>query len=133
MNIRCNHHVASFDYSTAVSNEDYPLIDQPLYLTGLYTFEYDYPLSERAAIQRQITRAMSVIDILILARHDYETIYAAEDAATLSGATGYIPGTLNRNRSSGPYGIWGHVLSDLYFEQVNINPDTSTISFGIGS
>jgi hypothetical protein len=132
MNIRCNHHVAGFDYSTAVSNEDYLLTDQPLYLTGLYTFEYDYPLKNKASFQRQITRAMSVIDILILARYDYERIYAAEDAA-VGKPTDYIPGMLNRQQSSGPYGIWGHILSDLYFEQVNINPDTNTISFSIGS
>jgi hypothetical protein len=130
MNIDCNHHVASFDYNKAVENEYHPLVDQPLFLEDKsYTFEYSYPLCNCVAFNHPITRAMSVIDILLLARRDYERIYQEEEAVT--GTADNIPGLLNRNLSHGPHGIWGHHISDLYFEQVIIKDNT--INFSIGS
>lgn len=38
---------------------------------------------------------------------------------------GHIPGMLNRARSNGPYGIWGHDISDLILTGASQNPDGS--------
>jgi hypothetical protein len=50
----------------------------------------------------------------------YERIYREEDAA-LAAPARLIPGSLNRETTSGPYGIWGHVLSDLMLCTLNVN------------
>ena len=135
MKFDCNYHVASFcreDVGEDVGEEECYLVDDsPLGLEGDYTFLYSYPLRSKAWFGHVITASTSAVDILLLAKADYETIYAAEDAAV--GPTDNIPGMLNRQQSEGPYGIWGHCLSDLYFEEIDIDTEKKTISFCIGS
>lgn len=47
----------------------------------------------------------------------YHAIYAEEDAAV--GPTSTVtPNMFNRAKSNGPYGIWGHYISDLTLEDV---------------
>jgi len=46
----------------------------------------------------------------------YTRIYREEDEA--AGPTGTIPGMYNRETSVGPYGIWGHIIEDLFIEGV---------------
>lgn len=132
MEINCNNHVASFTHIDALGDEDYPLTNDPLSIPeGEYTFVYTYPLSTTAKFTHKLVPESSAINVLLLARADYEAIYKAEDDAC--GATANIPGMLNRSSSDGPYGIWGHDISDLYFECVEIDEATKTVSFGIGS
>jgi len=40
---------------------------------------------------------------------------------------------MNRARSEGPYGIWGHYLSELWIERISYNPQTRTVKLFIGS
>jgi len=127
MKIDCNHHAASFCRENIGDEERYLVTDTPLGLEGEYTFVYTYPLSREARIAHCDMASASAIDILLAARKDYEHIYAAEENP------GHIPGMLNRAISDGPYGIWGHDFSDLYFESIDIDTAKKVISFGMGS
>lgn len=132
MKIDCNNHVATFNRIEAINDEYSPLRDKALGLeSGNYSFIFKYPLSVEVGFPHQLTPLSSVIDILLLARADYERIYKEEDAAV--GPTKNIPGMLNRASSNGPYGIWGHDISDLYFEGVNINKKKKIVDFSMGS
>ncbi len=42
----------------------------------------------------------------------YQRIYAEEERSSAEPA-GLVPGLLNRTRTEGTYGIWGHDISDL--------------------
>jgi hypothetical protein len=131
MDIRCNSHAQSFTREEALADKHYPMTDAHLGLEGEYTFVYTYPLSITARIQHPLVGSVSAIDVLLIAQKDYEYIYAAEEKA--DGNPGHIPGMLNRQASEGPYGIWGHDFSDLYFENINIDNVKKVISFGMGS
>ena len=129
--IDCNIHAASFTREDVISGDE-PMPETALSLeAGVYGFKYDYPLSRVAVFMHELTAETTNIQVLELAKADYEAIYAAEDAA--AGPTGNIPGTLNRKSSPGPYGIWGHCFEDLYFEGVNINTEKKLVEFSMGS
>jgi hypothetical protein len=140
--LSCNHHVASFSKESAMGSDiddldedEYQedvISSEPVgFQKGVYTFVFDYPLSREAHFMHQLTPDMTWIDLLLLAKQDYEEIYRREDEA--AGPTGNIPGMLNRASSDGPFGIWGHVMSDLYFESVEVDEGNFTVNFGIGS
>ncbi len=135
IHISCNIHASSFTREGALAGEkDYqpPMVETLAGMpAGAYTFVYDYPLSREARIFHDVTGIISNIDLLLLARKDYEDIYAAEEAA--AGNPGHIPGMLNRSKSEGPFGIWGHDFSDLFFEGVDIDTDKMTVEFCMGS
>ena len=131
MDIRCNSHAQSFTREEALADKHYPMTDAHLGLEGEYTFVYTYPLSTKAWFGHPVISSTSAVDILLIAKADYEHIYAAEEKA--AGDPGHIPGMLNRQASEGPYGIWGHDFSDLYFENINIDNVKKVISFGMGS
>jgi hypothetical protein len=132
MEYPCNNHVATFCREEAVNDECSPLSEAALGIKGgEYTFKYTYPLSTTAEFKHVVTEEASIIDILVRARLDYENIYQIEEQE--DGSPGMIPGMLNRRKSNGAYGIWGHVLSDLYFEGVIVDEAEKTISFHIGS
>jgi hypothetical protein len=61
----------------------------------------------------------------------YQRIYDEEDE-TAGGPTPNIPGLLNRGRSEGTYGIWGHDLGDLVLHTVHKGHD-GRYSLGIDS
>lgn len=132
MNLSCNIHASSF--VKGAERDEYDDLDGfnlPLGLRGKFSFVYSYPLSTEARFSHELTPEMTGEDILVLARHDYETIYIEEDEAV--SHPGLIPGMLNRARSAGPYGIWGHNFSDLYFEGVKVDLKTFNVSFSMGS
>ena len=132
----CSVHAASFvkgaEYDENYIDKEYiNELYNPLGLSGEYTFSYSYPLSKIAEFQHALTPEMTGEDVLVLARKDYERIYREEE--DVAGDPGHIPGMLNRNTSSGPYGIWGHDFSDLYFEGINLIDESKMISFYMGS
>jgi len=131
MDIKCNFHAKTFNREDALQDYEYKMIDDHLSLEGEYTFVYTYPLRQKACFQHPLVGAASAIDILLIAQKDYEYIYAAEEKAV--GDPGHIPGMLNRQASEGPYGIWGHDFSDLYFESIEIDSVNKVIKFGMGS
>lgn len=132
MKFSCNHHAATFCREDASSDEKYILSEDRLGLAeDAYTFVYTYPLSRVARLREMLLPTTSIVDVLLLARNHYEQIYAAEEDS--AGNPGHIPGTLNRMKSNGSYGIWGHDFSDLYFEEVSIDTEDKVITFGMGS
>jgi hypothetical protein len=94
-------------------------------------FEYDYPLSHTVRFARTRKNGWTRRALAKQIREDYERIYREEDEAV--GRTGHIPGMLNRDKSEGPYGIWGHDIDDLVVERVKYNPRTHVVRFDIGS
>jgi hypothetical protein len=80
------------------------------------TIVFDYPLESAVEFHFKSDKGFTRLDFYKLIRATYERIYDAEDAAC--GQTGNQPGLLNRARSNGPYGIWGHVIGDLCIEKV---------------
>lgn len=131
----CMRHVESYDKDEPDRRDVSPdrlLQIGPLGLAaGEYTFAYDYPLSKVATYIHAITAETTAQELLQFAADDYKRIYEEEDS--VCGPTGNIPGMLNRDRSQGPHGIWGHSIGDLWFEYVSIDRETKRIEFGIGS
>jgi len=127
--IDLNEHAASFKRKR--TSKKWLHIHTPLGLDGEYTFVYTYPLRNKARFIRPLNTANTAEDLLVLGRGDYERIYAEEESA--AGVTKNIPGMLNRAWSAGPYGIWGHHFSDLYFETLEIDLKNKLVEFGMGS
>lgn len=135
MNLSCNHHVATFNVSNPNRGCDkvYRIPLTPLNLpTGVYVFTYDYPLNNKAVFEHVLNKSTTAADLLQFGKEDYQKIYAEEDKTT-NREPGNIPGMLNRNTTDGKYGIWGHSLDDLYFEQISIDDEKKTVYFAIGS
>lgn len=132
MEISCNVHASSFEKDGDVQDyNDVSELKTPLGLVGTFYFTFTYPLSVTASFPHELTADMTGEDLLVLARGDYERIYREEEAAV--GNPGHIPGMLNRAPSPGPYGIWGHDFSDLYFEGIEINVASKKVNFNMGS
>lgn len=69
-------------------------------------------------------------------KHFIEAVYAAyKSIYDEEGNENVVPsgmGLLNRGRSFGPYGIWGHDLTDLYLEGAEIDEE-GNVMLAIGS
>lgn len=94
---------------------------------------YDYPLScvVVVEIQRDLEESYEFIQAFC---DGYQEIYALErDSSKIK--EGLIPGMLNRNRTDGCFGIWGHGIEDLVLEGVCIYKDGEIyqVDFYIGS
>ena len=92
---------------------------------------YDYPLScvVEAEIQKEIVDSADFIRAFC---EGYQEIYNLErDSSKIKEGT--IPGMLNRNRTDGCFGIWGHDIDDLVLEDVTFYEEGKFITFIIGS
>ena len=132
LNIDCNVRVVEVTPSAKADRYTKIPSSDPLGLEGTFEFQYTYPLSKTAVFKHALTKDMSGLDLLLLGRADYERIYREEDG-DVGAPTPMIPGMLNRQQSDGRWGIWGHVIDDLFFEGIEIDHCKSTISFGMGS
>mmetsp|Transcript_9901 Transcript_9901/g.29749 ORF Transcript_9901/g.29749 Transcript_9901/m.29749 type:complete len:98 (-) Transcript_9901:671-964(-) len=94
---------------------DYPLDDE-------YVFDVEAPSS------RGFTRASLAQAVADLYAH----IYAREEA-TSTVATGKVPGLLNRNATTGDYGISGHDLEDLALQCVEYDAERGLWTLGVDS
>ena len=134
MKLQCNFHASSFVKGEWRSDREligYDDLTLPLELSGEHAFSYSYPLKVVATFMHVLAPEMTGEDLLVLARADYERIYREEEAAV--GNPGRATSMLNRALSPGPYGIWGHDFSDLYFEAIMISLKGMTVSFSMGS
>lgn len=94
------------------------------------TILFDYPLSNAVELEFTNPGGFNRVQFCKAVHDGYTQIYQIEDGAV--GDPGMIPGMLNRQSSDGPYGIWGHVMSDLYLESIESCGD-GRYKLGIGS
>lgn len=93
---------------------------------------FTYPLSKDTTFEYENKGGFTRLDLYRCIYEGYKKIYDEEeevvgDPGTLSQRV------LNRARSEGPYGIWGHYLSELWIERIFYNPQTKTVEIFIGS
>ena len=92
--------------------------------------EYSYPLSNKVDFSHKRKGGWTRKALFAAIQKDYAKIYRDEDKAV--GPTDNVPGMLNRDRSDGPYGIWGHDIGDLVVEGVAVS-DKGKVTLSIGS
>lgn len=92
---------------------------------------FDYPLSTPATLSFKKKGGFTLAKLIECVRKGYEKIYAEEDEDV--GPTGNLTGMMNRARSEGRYGIWGHSIEDLAIETIYYNKDKKLITLSIGS
>jgi hypothetical protein len=87
-----------------------------------------YPLN--VIVEVDIDECKTIGSLLSKIAKSYKNIYDTEDETQ----TNYQPAgsLLNRGETDGTFGIWGHVISDLYFERVSVYKN-GLIELGIGS
>jgi len=91
---------------------------------------YNYPLDLAVDFPHKRKGGWTRKALFAAIQKDYAKIYRDEDKAV--GPTGHVPGMLNRDRSDGPYGIWGHDIGDLVVEGVTVS-DKGKVTLRIGS
>ena len=72
---------------------------------------FNYPLKDTFNFTFRSAKGFTRKEISEKIMAKYQDIYRKEDEA--AGDPGNIPGMINRARSTGPYGIWGHHIGDL--------------------
>ncbi len=118
--------VADYD----CDEQRYP--DEVVIPMNVIQVRYEYPLTYPVTIEfisddaAGFTRA-TLIEMICDA---YQDIYDEEDSDV--GDPGYIDGTLNREQSSGRYGIWGHYITDLLLWEVR-QVDDNVFTLGVDS
>lgn len=93
------------------------------------TFEITYPLTNPAVLKVANKGGFTRKDFIHAVYNVYSLIYNEE------GPDPEIPNDsmlLNRPRSFGKYGIWGHVIGDLWLEGADINAN-GKVKLAIGS
>lgn len=88
-----------------------------------------YPLS--VIVEIEVKEVETVGGLLWLIAKAYREIYKEEEDAYKKQVK-RPTNSLNREKSNGKYGIWGHFLEELIFEGVEIH-DNGTIHISIGS
>lgn len=135
--LSCSIHVKTFG-QTPQPQLDELLVLPSVDFAGVYKFVYDYPLDNPVEFEHAFDAKTTTTDLLNFGKTDYEKIYAEEDATAPVPAqdSQKLAGGLtlmNRTRTKGKYGIWGHVLNDLFFEAIIIDLDNKKVTFHIGS
>jgi RNA-binding protein YhbY len=131
----------------SVPQENYPLsivvdeLDIAKFEGGEYMFVYKVPLTNQAAFLHNLPSTVTARDLMNIAVGDYRRIYAEEEATSVVQAEdsqqvnmgGKTITLMNRTKTQGKYGIWGHVLGDLFFEVIKIDTEKKTIDFLMGT
>ena len=87
------------------------------------TVVYDYPLEREFEFTHHTDNpnGFTRIELCQVVMDQYKKIYEEEEEE--DGDPGYIPGMLNRAKSNGKYGIWGHDIGDLILHTLYICDD----------
>jgi hypothetical protein len=84
------------------------------------TLVIDYPLEHRAFFEITTTQqGFSRKELIEAISKRYHEVYE-EESKTQTAPTESSPTVMNRGRSNGKYGIWGHSISDLVLDSVSI-------------
>jgi hypothetical protein len=94
-------------------------------ITGVV--KIDYPLTNPDFLEIEAEHTFG--GILWEIANRYKEIYAGEEK-TATEVESPNPQLINRGRSNGNYGIWGHDLEDLYFERLQIVGNDISIFVG---
>lgn len=99
---------------------------------------FDYPFGEEFKFEFQtdtregFTREYLIDCICGQYRKMYDEENAACKVSTVEERIGK-GGLMNREKTEGPYGIWGHDIDDLYLERITYDERKKTVSLGVGS
>lgn len=134
------------DYTTCVSVSDYEdigtgtkydcfeVVDPDEIVTKDNTIRimFDYPLSNPVALEFKSPtgKGFTRMEFFKSVFDGYTKIYKTEEKDDKD--PGNVPGMFNRARSEGRYGIWGHVITDLYLEGI-IDKGCGNFTLAIGS
>lgn len=119
--------IMAFGVEEATKREIYAF-DKPI--SGRLTL--DYPLSKPYVLEYKDVATVGELSWLIA--QAYGAIYETEaETSKVRVIDEEFRGTvLNRNRTEGEYGIWGHDMGDLFLEIINIDKKGNSKVF-IGS
>ena len=97
---------------------------EPLSLT------IDYPLTNSVTLSVPFSHYVN--DMIGDICNKYRDIYAEEEA-TLSHYEPQSPYLLNRPKSDGKYGIWGHVIGELWIKGLDLDLKKKELILHVGS
>jgi hypothetical protein len=130
--VKFSYHLASeSDWSRDDGEVERYADDRSLDERSEIVVEFSYPL--RAPVQRLLTNEGGFTRLVFAqaVAQEYAKIYQEEDASrTASPAPAGM--LLNRSRTDGVHGIWGHDLVDLILEGARLD-DEGVWQLGIGS
>lgn len=91
------------------------------------TLIIDYPLDHSVAFELKSEKGFSRKQLILAISEKYHEIYMKEEA---SASIKTIPlekreDLINRNKTNGEYGIWGHDLSDLDLSSIEVYKNNS--------
>lgn len=92
---------------------------------------FQYPLTNEILVEFENSGGFTRMDIFRCIYEGYKSIYEEEEKEV--GDPGNAPNLMNRARSYGKYGIWGHYMEELYIEGVLYNKSSKTIKLRMGS
>lgn len=92
----------------------------------LIKLEIDYPISKPVKFTFTSDTGFTRKALAEIIANTYREIYDDEkDSTTVT--PGNVPGMLNRNRTNGRYGIWGHDIGDLILHSAHVYADVVAV------
>lgn len=89
----------------------------------------DYPLS---CMAKATVKARTNLELAVRIADMHHQIYEEENESSTIPEGQASENLINRNRTNGKYGIWGHVLSDLVLEGLQIH-EGNKVTVYVGS
>jgi len=96
----------------------------------------DYPVSTE--VEFEVELAHCVNDMIDAICKKYKEIYKEEEeTSTIKEAPVGMCASgiylMNRKRTNGKYGIWGHVIEDLYLDRLELDTENKVLILGVES
>lgn len=91
-------------------------------ITTKFKCKIEYPLTTPVVFKLEKEGGLTLKEILEGISREYKRIYKEEDESTqlkvetVNKRSGGTSKLINRAKTNGKYGIWGHVIGDLVFE-----------------
>lgn len=104
--------------------------DETVIRDELIRIHYDYPLTNPVIRTHTIRGGFTRKDLAEIVANDYQVIYD-EETNSISHTPPPIRGLINRPRTNGVHGIWGHVIDDLVLHTARY--DNGDVLLGLDS